>query len=200
MIIERLSKLDKRTRIVMAVLAVFAMACICYRAITRSTLVKLLQDSAKRSHLASTYANTENQQLHLRLRNLEKQLEDKKKHLEKQIQTTFSTEAALQFFENINATAIAYNLKPISKTISEPEKLTAIKEKENDSQQQFLRTQSAKIAVAGNFFDIVDFLKTLTNRPQKVCLTNLKTALPTGEKFLPQASFKVVLLIDTSKG
>jgi len=200
MIIERLSKLDKRVRIVMAVLAVFAMACICYCAMTRSTLVKLLQGSAKRSHLASTYTNSENQQLHLRLRNLEKQLEDKKKHLEKQIQTTFSTEAALQFFENINATAIAYNLKPISKTISKPEKLTAIKEKESDSQQQFLRTQSAKIVVTGNFFDIVDFLKTLTNRPQKVCLINLQTALPAGEKFLPQASFKVVLLIDTSKG
>jgi Tfp pilus assembly protein PilO len=200
MIIERLSKLEKRTRIVMAVLAVFAIACACYCAITRSTLVKLLQDSQKRSQLASIYASTENQQLHLRLQNLKKQLEDKEEHLEKQNQTTFSTESALQFFENINATALAYNLKPVSKTISEPKKITVNKEKEDDSQQQFLWTQSAKIAVAGNFFDIVDFLKTFTDRPQKVCITNLKTALPTGEKFLPQASFNVVLLLDTSKG
>ena len=195
MIIERLAKLDEPKRKTAAILALLFVACGCYFAITRGSVVKLQTAKANYANVQVAYAETENQQAELS--NLQKHLEKKEEQLKEAQQQCFSSTQAVQFFENINALALAYNLKPVSRMIFEPKELVI--NKEAKSQQQFLKTQSAKIAVCGNYFDIVDFLNELTGRSQKVCITELHIALEAGEKFSPKASFKIILVIDSSK-
>jgi Tfp pilus assembly protein PilO len=195
MIIERLTKLDEPKRKTAAILALLVAACVCYFAIARGSVVKLQAAKANYAGIEAAYAATENQQAELS--NLQKQFEEKEKKLQEYQQRCFSGAGAVQFFENINAMALAHNLKPISRIISEPRELVA--DKEAKPQQQFLKTLSAKVSVSGSYFDMVDFVSELTNRPQKVSITNLHIALPEGEKFNPNASFKIMLAIDSSK-
>lgn len=191
MIIETLAKLDDRKRISAAVLVVLVIAGICYYAITRESVVKLQANRAKYAGIQAAYAGTKNQQADFL--NLQKQLEDEKKQVRGQEQKCFSNEQALQFFENINTIALTHNLKPISRTISESKGF--LTDKKTKLQQQFLKTQSAKVTVVGNYSDIVNFVRELTNRPQKVCITNLHIGLPAGEKSNPRASFSISVLI-----
>jgi Tfp pilus assembly protein PilO len=195
MIIERLTKLDDPKRKTAAILVLLVVACVCYFAITRGSVVKLQAAKANYDGIEAAYTATENQQAELT--NLQKQFEEKEKKLQEYQQHCFNSTQAVQFFENINAMALACNLKPISRIISEPKELVA--DKEAKPQQQFLKTQSAKIAVCGNYFDIVDFLNELTSRPQQVCITELHIALDAGEKFNPKSSFKIILIIDQSR-
>ncbi len=199
MIIEELTKLDEPKRKTAVVLTVVVAACICYFVITRNSVTRLKAAKASYAGVQAAYAETENQQADFP--NLQKQLGEKEKQLQEYQQQYFGSKQAVQFFENINAMALAYNLKPISRVISEPKNL--VDDKANDEEagpkQQFLKKQSAKITVAGNYFDIVDFVNQLTGRPQKVCITNLHITLPAGEKFNPKASFKITLVIDLSK-
>jgi Tfp pilus assembly protein PilO len=196
MIMEKLTKLDKPKRISAAVLTVLAAACVCYFVITRNSITKLNAANTNYAGIKAAYTATENQQAELS--NLQKQLEEKEKKFQEYQQRCFSNIQAVQFLENVNAMALAYNLKPVSRIISEPMKPISTKE-ESEPKQKFLKTQSAKIAVCGNYFDIVDFMKELTNRPQKVCITNLRIALPAGEGANPKASFEIILIIDSLK-
>ena len=192
MIIEELAKLQEHKRISAAVLAALTAACICYFAITRGSVVKLQAARAKYAGIRSAHAGAEDQQadfLHLQRR-----LEDTKQQIEKQQQRCFSSEQAVHFFENINAMALVYNLKPISRIVSEPEKLVV--DEETKAEEQFLQTQSAEVVVAGNYSDIVGFVNELTGRPQKVCITELRITLPPGKMPEPRASFSVSVLID----
>lgn len=195
MIIEKLAKLDKQKRILASVLAVLAVACICYYAITRGFVLKLWTSKAKYAGIQTTYAGTANYDADFH--DLQRRLENMEQQLEEQRQKCFSSKQAFQFFENINTLALAHNLKPISRVISKPEKLVV--SEETEPQQRFLKTQSVNITVAGNYFDIVEFVNELTNRSQRVCVTDLKIVLPPGEKFNPNASFDVALLIDMSE-
>lgn len=199
MIIEELTKLDEPKRISAAVLTVLAIACICYFAIIRDSVTKLKTANANCAGIQMTLAQSENQ--HVELAKLQKQFEEKEKQFQESQRQCFSSSQAVRFFENINAMALAYNLKPISRVISEPKNLVDDKvgDEKTKPQQQFLKTQSAKVTVSGNYFDIVDFVNELTSRPQKVCITNLHITLPAGEKFNPKASFKIILVIDPSK-
>jgi Tfp pilus assembly protein PilO len=198
-IIEEFTKLDESKRKVVAVLTVLVVACICYFGITRNPLMKLKAANADYTGIQTAYANTENQEVELL--NLQKQLEEKEKQLQEHQQQCFSSREALQFFENINVMALACNLKPISRVVSEPKNL--VDDKDNDGEtgpeRQFLKKQSAEIAVVGNYFDIVDFVNQLADCSQKVCITNLYITLPAGEKFNPKASFKITLVIDLSR-
>ncbi|MEE9371303.1 MAG: type 4a pilus biogenesis protein PilO [Sedimentisphaerales bacterium] len=199
MIIEELTKLDEPKRKTAVVLIVVVAACICYFAITRDSVTKLKAAKASYAGVQAAYIETENQQTDFL--NLQKQLKEEEKQFQECQQQCFSNTQAVQFFENINAMALAYNLKPISRVISEPENLGDNKADDENTkpEQQCLKTQSAKITVAGNYFDIADFVKQLTNRQKKICITNLHIALPAGEKFDPKASFKITLVIDLSK-
>lgn len=199
MIIERLKKLDEPKRISVAVLTVLVAACVCYFAITRDCVVKLQAAKANHIGIQAAYAGTEHQQAEFS--NLQKQFEEKEKQLKESQQQCFNSAGAVQFFENINALALAYNLKPISRTISEPKKLIDDKvgDEKTKPQRQFLKTQSAKVTVSGNYFDIVDFLNELTGRPQRVLITNLHITLAAGEKFNPKASFKIIMIVDSFK-
>ena len=191
MIIERFAKLDQTKRILAAVLVVLAIAYICYYVITRDFVLRLWATKAKYAGIQAAYAGTENQRTDFL--DLQKRLEDREKQIKEQEWKYFTSEQALQFFENISAMALAHNLKPISSTISEPKKLVV--DEKAEPQQQFLETQSAKITVAGRYSDIVNFVNELTDRPQKVYITNLHIALPPGEEFNPRASFSISVLI-----
>jgi hypothetical protein len=111
----------------------------------------------------------------------------------------------LNFFENINTLARAYDLKPISRIISEAKYLVDDKaakkaaDKNTPPKELFLKTQSANIVVTGNYFDIVEFMDELTDRSEIVSITNLRINLSSGEKFNPRASFKISLIIDLYK-
>jgi Tfp pilus assembly protein PilO len=195
MIIERLTKLDDPKRKTAAILALLVVACVCYFAITRGSVVKLQAAKANYDGIEAAYTATINQQAELA--NLQKQFEEKEKKLQEYQQYCFNSTQAVQFFENINAMALACNLKPISRIISEPKEL--VTDKEAKPQRQFLKTQSAKVSVSGSYCDIVDFVSELTDHPQKVSITNLHIALSDGDKFNPKASFEVILIIDQSR-
>ena len=195
MIIEELIKLDEPKRKTAAVLAVLVVICICYFAITRDSVTKLKAANASYASVQTAHASTENQQTDFL--NLQKQLGEKEKRLQEYQRQCFSISQAVQFFENINAIALTYNLKPISRVISEPKNLVDDKVDDENAKpkQQFLKTQSVKVVVSGNYFDIVDFVNELTGRQQKVYITNLHIVLPPGKEVNPKASFSISVLI-----
>ena len=195
MIIEKLAKLDRPKRRLATILAVLVIAYMCYDSITRGFVVKLRASEAKHTDIQTTYDGTT--KYNADFLSLQKQLEDMERQLEEQRQMCFSKKRAFLFFENINTFALAQNLQLISRVISEPEWFVVSEEAE--PQQQFLKTQSANITVAGNYFDIAVFLNELTDRPQRVRMTDLNIVLPPGAKFNPNASFDVAVLIYLSE-
>lgn len=195
MIIEKLAKLDRPKRRLATILAVLVIAYMCYDSITRGFVVKLRASEAKHTDIQTTYDGTT--KYNADFLSLQKQLEDMEQQLEEQRQMCFSKKQAFLFFENINTFALAQNLQLISRVISEPEWFVV--SEEAGPQQQFLKTQSANITVAGNYFDIAVFLNELTDRPQRVRMTDLNIVLPPGAKFNPNASFDVAVLIYLSE-
>jgi len=200
MIIEELTKLDDSKRKTAAVLVVLVVAFICYFAINKNNLVKLREAKANYADVQAVFANAEYQETEFS--NLQKQLKEKQKKLQEYQLRSFSSNQAVQFFKGISPIALVYDLKPISNTITESYKLSGNKAdlEMSEMQQQFLKIQSAKVTVSGNYFDIVDFVNELVDCPQIVCITNLRIALPAGERLNPNASFKVTILIDLSIG
>ncbi len=200
MITEKLTKLDDSKRKTIAVLVLLAVAGTCYFTITRGSIVKLQAAKANYTGLHAVYTETEYQQSNFS--NLQNKLEEKQKQLEKHQQLSFSNEQASQLFENINSMASAHKLRPISKTVSEPIELSDKKTipEQPETEHQFLKTQSATIAVCGDYFNMVDFVNELANRTQKIYMTNFHIDIARGENFYPKASFEITLLIDSSKG
>jgi Tfp pilus assembly protein PilO len=198
MILDRLIKLDKRKRVSAAVLTVLAAAFICYFVITRNSVINLQTVKADYTGIRNVYTVAQYQQAGLA--DLQKRLKEKEERLQDRQRQCFSGAEASRLFENINAMASAYNLKPISRVISEPKNFDDSEINDgNAPPPQFLKTQTARISVAGNYFNIIDFLNELIDRPQKISITNLYITLPAGERFNPKASFEIVLVIDSSK-
>ena len=198
MIIDRFAKLDDTKRKKAAALAVVVVGCICYYVIVRGFVVKLRTAEAKYNDFQTACADIEN--LQADLVNVQEQLGNAEKQLQERRQQSFSSEQALRFFENINAMALAYNLKPVSRVISKP-RSTFSRDKTTTTQQEFLKTQSAAVIVSGDYYDIIDFVNDLmfTDGLRKVYITNMQITLARGEEFYPKASFDVVLLIDSSE-
>lgn len=195
MITEKLAKLNEPKRISASVLTVLVTACVCYYVINRDSIIKLRTAKAKHISIHSAYAGTENQRAVLQ--SLQRRLDDVKSEIREQREECFSREQCSQFFESINTLAVAYNLQPISRITSES-KREVVAEK-TEPELQVLEKQWAKVAFTGNYLDIVDFIIELTDRPQKVCITELHILLAAGEKMNPTASFKVMLLVDSSR-
>jgi len=199
MIIDRLAKLDKFQRTTAFVSAVVLIALVSYYLITRVSVTKLQAAKAAYDNIQSTHIEADNQSS--LLSDLEERLEKIEKQVEEQKQKWFTREQAMQFFENINAMALAHNLKPISRIISEPKNLINDNNDKTKPLLQSLKTQSASVNVLGSYFDIIDFVNdlTLTKRRQKVSITNMHIALAPGENFHPRVEFNVVLLVDLSE-
>jgi Tfp pilus assembly protein PilO len=200
MIIDKLTKLDDNRRKTIAVLVLLAVAGAFYFTITRGSIVKLKAVKANYVDLQTVYTDTEYQQSNLS--NLQKELEEKQKQLEENQQRSFSPEQASQLFENINSMALSHKLRPISKTVSEPIEISDTKttSEQPEAEQKLLKTQSATIAVCGDYFSMVDFVNELAGLKQKIYMTNFHMDLARGEKFYPKATFQITLLIDSSKG
>ena len=196
MIIETLTKLDRSKRIAIAALVVSVAVFICYYAITDGSVAKLQAVNAKHASMQMVYAGTATRQAGLM--DLRKELDDISQQVAQYRRQCFSFEQALQFFEDINAMALAHNLSPISRIVSEPADIISKTDDEKDSQSQnkFLKIQSARVIVAGNYFNIVDFVIQLTKGPTAVSITGLRIALPPGEEYNPQLSFTVSVLVD----
>jgi len=198
MILDRLIKLDDRKRVSAAIVTVLVAACVCYFAITRNSVVNLQTAKANYTGIQTVYAIAKNQQAELP--DLQKQFKEKENQIQDCQRQCFSGIEAMQLFENINTMALAHSLKPISRIISEPRKFDDNEiDDGNAPRTQFLKTQSAKINIAGGYFNIIDFINKLIDRPQKVSITNLYITLPAGEGSDPKASFEIVLVIDSSK-
>lgn len=199
MIIEELTKLGEPKRKAAAVVTVLVVAGICYLAIARDSITKLETVKASYADVQTEYASTANQQTNFL--NLQKQLGEKEKRIHEYQRLCFSSSGAATFFENINTMALACNLKPMSRAIAEPSDLVDDQSGDENAEPkpQFLKTQSVEITVAGNYFDIVDFVNQLTGSPQKVCITDLHVTLQGGKKAKPRASFNIALAIDLSK-
>ncbi len=190
MIIEKLTELDDSKRILAAIFTVLIVGCICYYTIPGEFVIKLRACKAKYSSIETEYSRA--QRYGTDSIKLQKKLEQTERQINEQRQTIFSNKQAFSFFENIDAFALAHNLRLISREISKPESL--IVDEDAEQQQQFLKKQSANITVAGNYFDIVEFVNELTDRLQKVYITNFSIVLPEGAKFNPDASFDIALL------
>lgn len=190
MIIEKLTELEDSKRILAAIFTVLVISIICYYTIPGEFVIKLRACKAKYSSIETEYSRA--QRYGTDFIRLQKQLEQTERQLNEQRQTFFSNKQAFSFFENIETFALAHNLRLISREISKPESLIAGEDAEQ--QQQFLKKQSANITVAGNYFDIVEFINELTDRLQKVYITNFNIILPAGAKFNPNASFDIALL------
>jgi len=191
--IEILAKLDDRKRISAVVLTTLVLVCICYFSITRRCIAKLETAKVKHQGLLTAYSGTESQLADYS--SSQKLLEDRQKQLAEQKQKCFGKQQAFQFIENMNSMSQTYNLKPVSRVVSEPRKVV---QEETETEQQFLEILSVKITVAGHYFDIVDFVKDLTDRPEKVCIKYMSINLPRREEFTPRATFEVALLIDST--
>lgn len=187
MILEKIAKLDRPKRISAAVAVTVLVACICYRGITGDSVGELKQARAKYTSSQAEYNGAEERRAGLS--SLQKELRDIRKQLREQARKCFTGQQASRFFENINTLALGYNLKPISQTICEPKKL--VLDNESEQQKQCIETQSANVTVAGSYFDIVDFMSKLTDRSQKICITDVHLTLPPGEKVNPKASFSI---------
>ncbi len=195
MIIEKLAKVDGPKRKSAGILAVLVIAGICYLIIPGGFVAKLRASKTEYTDMQTTYADTT--EYDADFLSLQTRLKDIEQKLEEQKQICFSSKQAFLFFENMDTLAVAHNLEPISRVISKLQSLTVTEEAEPE--QQFLKTQSANIIVAGNYFDIVDFVNELANRPQSVRMTGLNIALPPGAKFNPNASFDVTVLLYLSE-
>ena len=190
MIIEKLTELDDSKRILTDIFTVVVISITCYYTISGEFVIKLRACEAKYTSIETAY--TRAQRYGTDFIRLQKQLEQIERQISEQKQTFFSNKQAFSFFENIDAFALAHNLRLISREISKPESL--IIDEDAEQQQQFLKKQSANITVAGNYFDIVEFINELTDRLQKVYITNFSIVLPEGAKFNPDASFDIALL------
>lgn len=195
MITEILVKLDKTKRRRVIILAVLVIGCVCYFAITRGSLAKLQQAKAKQIGLQFTHAGTQKQIINLTT--LQKTLNRIKQQLDEQRQECFDGKQASKFFENINSMAISHSLKPISLMNFESAKLG--RDKNAGMKQKFLAIQSASISVDGGYFDIINFLEELTNRPQKVSIKNLNISLVNKKASKPRATFNIVVLVNSSE-
>lgn len=195
MITDFLAKLDEHKRKRVIFLTMLGINCVCYLAITSSSLTDLQQAKINQIGLQQTFAATQKQiislpTLHETLSRIEQQVDEQR-------QRYFDDKQASEFFEKINTMAIRHHLKPISLMGFESKNLTI--EKDVEIEQEYLAIQSAKISVDGSYFNIINFLEEITNRPQKVSIKDLSIALVAGQALNPRASFNIIVLVDSSE-
>lgn len=194
MIAKLLAKLDGPKSRAVAILVILAMICVCYFAIARNPLLKLKQSGAKLRNVRTTYASTMKELAGLS--NLKKHLAEVKQQLDQERQQCFTVAQASGFFESINTIALRHKLAPKSRLISKPRYVAG---QDAQTRRQSLATQSTKISVVGNYFDIVGFIDELTGLPQKVYIADLNITRATRQGSMPKATFSVVVMTDSSE-
>lgn len=194
MIAKLLAKLDEPGRRAVAVLMILATICVCYYAIARSPWLKLRRSGAKLRNVQTTYASTMKELAGLS--RLKKRLAEAEQQLDRERQQCFTVAQASGFFESINTIAVRHDLAPKSRLISKPRYVAG---QDDQARQQSLATQSTKISVVGNYFDIVSFIDELTDRPQKVYIADLNISRTSRQGARPKATFNIVVMTDSSE-
>ena len=194
MIARLLAKLDESNRRAVAVLVILAMICVCYYTIARSPWLKLRQSGEKLRNAQTTYASTMKGLADLS--NLKKRLAEIEQQLDEERQQCFTVAQASEFFESINTIALRHDLAPKSRLISKPRDVAG---QDDQARQQSLVTQSTKISLVGNYFDIIGFIDELTDRPQKVCIADLRIRRTSRQGSKPTAIFNVIVMTDSSE-
>ncbi|MFC1762520.1 hypothetical protein ACFL6U_10625 [Planctomycetota bacterium] len=188
--IQKIAQLDKKQRWVFTGIVLVVAAAICYLLITHGSVSHL-----RRARSAEGAMELKQQGLVLveaELRSTQKALEKIRGKMASQQEVCCTVDQADMFFEQITTWATEHRLTPISRVISSPSLIA------EDPNTTTLVKQSADVVVQGPVQDLITFLGTLIERPQKVAITNLRVALPPGEDFVPRASFRVILVIDPS--
>ncbi len=194
MIAKLLAKLDEPRRRAVAVLMILATICVCYYAIARSPWLKLRRSGAKLRNVRTTYASTMKELAGLS--RLKKRLAEAEQQLDRERQQCFTVAQASGFFESINTIAVKHDLAPKSRLISKPKYVAG---QDDQARQQSLATQSTKISVVGNYFDIVSFIDELTDRPQKVYIADLNISRTSRQGVRPKATFNVIVMTYSSE-
>jgi hypothetical protein len=191
--IRKLAHLDRKHQWMVSGGLLTATALLCYFLITHGSVSELYQASSAKKAMELKQQDLE--LVNAELEVLEKTLARTQSQAE-HIKTLCCSEAqAALFFERLTTWASDFRLTPISRVVSSPQPIMP------DPNGIPLIRQSADIVLQGYIQDMIAFLNRLMERPQKVCITNLRVGLPPGENFKPRASFRVVLVIDpTSDG
>ncbi|RKY07614.1 MAG: hypothetical protein DRP66_06330 [Planctomycetota bacterium] len=194
MIAKLLAKLDGPGRRAVAVLVILAMICVCYYTIARSPLLKLRQSGEKLRNVRRTYAGAMKELAGLS--KLKKRLAEAEQQLDQERQQCFTVAQASGFFESINTIALGHGLSPKSRLISKPRYVAG---QDDQARRRSLATQSTKISVVGNYFDIVGFIDELTDRPQKVYIADLHINRTSRQDARPKATFNVIVMTDSAE-
>ena len=205
-LIGKIAKFDQSTKTISAALLVLTVALVCYVFITGPYFSKLRSAKAqcedtRREYIEQEKLNNNLPKLELRLSELTGQFELLKNKC-------FARQQAEKFLERISEIAQTHNLQIISRRIAKP-RMIVIEEnaesketKEQPGQKVDVNFEihSAKVVVQGDFYDIVSFMKVLTDRSQKIDITDVRISLPPGEKFNPKAWFNVTVLAEIPAG
>ncbi len=204
-LIAKLTKLDISTRTTGATLIVLTVMCVCYSAIMGPSLDRLKTAKAECADTRKEYIEQES--LITDLDRLQMKLARAREEFNQLKSKCFTSQQAERFLENITVMAQTYDVTTISRRIAKPKALIIedpeqqmVEEKPEQQEVVGFETHSAQVVVAGEFYDIVNFIKVLEGRSEKVSITNIRISLPPGEEFYPKAWFNIAVLSELPMG
>ncbi len=204
-LIDKLTKLDKSTRTISMALIVLAVAYICYHAIAGPFLARLKAAKAECADIRKEYIEQES--LITDLGCLQTKLAEAREGFNQLKSKCFTNQQAERFLENITTMAQSYNVTTVSRRIAKPKSLIIedpeqqiVEEKPEQQEVVSFEIHSAQVVVAGDFYDIVNFIKVLEGRSEKVSITDIRIGLPPGGKFHPRAWFNITVLAELPMG
>ncbi len=204
-LIDKLTKLDKSTRTTSATLIVLAVVYICYYAIAGPFLARL--KAAKAECVDTRKEYIEQESLITDLDRLQMRLAQAREEFNQLKSKCFTSQQAERFLENITIMAQSYNVTTVSRGIAKPKSLILedpeqeiVEEKPEQQEVVSFEIHSAQVVVAGAFYDIVNFIKVLEDRSEKVHITDIRISLPPGENFYPKAWFNIAVLAELPMG
>lgn len=187
--IEKLAQLDRKQRWQLTSALLVVTAGIGYLLITHGSVRQLLQANSEKEAMEQQRQGLDMIEAELQVaeKNLT-QCQEEITHMQAQCCTEEQADA---FLEQITSWAADFRLTPISRVVAPPIPVS-------DSNSVALMGQTVDVVLQGHIQDLVEFLDMLLDRPQKICITNLRVALPPGEEYEPRASFRAQLVIDSS--
>lgn len=204
-LIDKLTKFDKSTWTTIAALIVLAVVYICYYAIAGPFLTRLKAAKTECSDIRKEYIEQES--LITNLDRLQMRLTEVREEFNQLKSKCFTSQQAERFLENITVMTQIYNLTTVSRKIAKPQSLI-IHDPEQQVDEEKIKQQSvvsfeihsAQVVVAGDFYDIVNYINVLEDRSEKVRITDIRISLPPGEKFHPKAWFNIAVLAELPMG
>ena len=186
--IEKLNQLPPKQRMSLSVGAIVLVVVFSYTLITRSSVNRLRVAMAD-------YDVSQSQQegmadWEITLARAERSHREALATLNGHQHRCFAPAQVTAFWENVTLWAIDHQLHPVSRMTSRKERLTV------PDLDRSLTIESLKVVFQGHVHQLIAYLTTLVERPQRVWIRDLQLSLVPGETHLPQASFEIVLICD----